>query len=146
MGEKNGLLKLMLVLLVLVLISTFILGYLLFTGNNKRSSNSILGGKKEQTIDLDDFVVNLKPEGSRKAYLKIKVAVMYDNPKKTKLVENNISKMRDIITNEFRSKTVEEIQDVAKVDSLKNGIIENINKSIGEDVIKEIYLTDIVIQ
>ena len=79
-------------------------------------------------------------------YLKIKIALMYTDEKQEKNLSSNVNKIRDVIINQLRSKTPEEILDIEKTSELKKEIVDEINSAIKNDIVKDIYFTDLVIQ
>ena len=95
---------------------------------------------------LDEFVVNLKSEGSIKHYLKVKIALMYTEEKQGILIESSVNKIRDVIISNLREKSYKEMLEAENFLTLKKEVIDNLNLAINEDIIKDIYITDIIIQ
>ena len=100
----------------------------------------------ENTLLLDEFVMNLKSEESGPNYLKAKIALMYPDSKDEKKINENISKVRDIVNREMRVKSADEILDVKKMETFKAHLIKEINQGLGKEAIYDIYFTDLVIQ
>lgn len=137
---------LVLIILILVLASILIIGYLLVKDKGAADLASVFKAEEENTILLDEFIVNLKSERSMKNYLKIKIALMYTDEKQEKNLNSNVNKIRDVIINQLRSKTPEDMLDIEKTSEFKKEMVEEINSAIKADTIKDIYFTDLVIQ
>ncbi len=137
---------LVLIILVLVLASILVIGYLLVKDKGAADLASVFKAEEENTILLDEFIVNLKSERSMRNYLKIKIALMYTDEKQEKNLNSNVNKIRDVIINQLRSKTPEDMLDIGKTSEFKKEMVEEINSAIKADTIKDIYFTDLVIQ
>ena len=144
--KKSNFRILIILLLILVLASTLFVGYFLIRDRDAADLVSVFKTEGENTILLDEFIVNLKSEKSMRNYLKIKIALMYTDEKQEKNLSANVNKIRDVIINQLRSKTPEEILDIEKTSELKKEIVDEINSAIKNDIVKDIYFTDLVIQ
>lgn len=100
----------------------------------------------EFTASLDEFVVNLKPEGSIKHYLKVTLALMYTEEDHGGVIESSINKIRDAIITNIRTRTYGEVLDDTNGLVFKEDVKKSINAALGEDLIKDIYITDLIIQ
>lgn len=116
--------------------------------NNNKSWNimKLFKEEEERTILLEEFVINLKSDTRSKDYLKIEMALMYEDKKDGEVLDSNKNKIRDIIIKELRNKTSDEMLDVDETRKLKDLILEEINVEFKEDLVKGIYFTDLVIQ
>lgn len=146
--SNNGLKIVIAILLLLVAISIFFVGFILFKGGDIGGVTQALQKPAEEiTMDLEEFVINLQPENGRtKTYAKIKISLMYTNSKETDYLTKNNSKMRDKITNKLRAKTATEMIDVDNLEQLKIELKDEVNEGLGRPIIEDVYLTDIVIQ
>ena len=71
---------------------------------------------------------------------------MYTDKKQAVIIDSNTSKIRDVILTELRKNSAEQILDGEELLRLKNEIMKNLNLALGEDIIKDVYFTDLVIQ
>lgn len=146
--SSRGLKIIIAILLLLMAMVIFLVGFILVKGGGSADISDIFKGEiKEETYDLEEFVVNLQPENGRtKNYAKIKVSLMYNQSKDGKILEEHTSKIRDKVTNILRAKTATEMIKIENIEDIKISLKEEINKSLGKDIVKDVYITDIVIQ
>ena len=71
---------------------------------------------------------------------------MYKDKKHTELMESNLNKIRDIVLNDLREKTSEQILEVKNTPKLKEDLLKKLNDSLGEEVIQDIYFTNLIVQ
>lgn len=142
MEKKTNVLKIIIVALVILLIATLVIGFIYIKSKDKTQKKPA----DEYTMELDEFLVNLKTDGDTPSYLKTKIALMYPKKKSGEKLENNIDKIRDAINDKLRTKTSNEMLDTSKVEELKKEIVLAINDALGEEIVGNIYFTDIVIQ
>ncbi len=133
-------------LLLIILILVSVLAYFLLPKGTLGNIKKALETRDEYTLNLEEFIVNLKADGRSKAYLKTSVSLMYTDKKSIKTVETSVAKIRDIVLSNLRVKTAEEMLDVGETDNLKLNIIKDVNKALGKDVIEEVYFTNLVVQ
>lgn len=134
------------VLLVVIVLMVSVSAFFLISDKSLSDVKAMFESKDEYTILLDEFVTNLQNEDRGKNYLKIQLALMYKDKNNTSEIEANISKIRDIILNDLRDKSPEEIKEVEKTGELKTQILEKLNKSLDENMIEDIYFTNLVVQ
>lgn len=148
-GNRKYKLTIIVLLLVVALSLGLVLGFFILNNSNKDDwgiATVFKPKEQEHTLLLDEFLVNLKSEGKGRNYLKIQIALMYENEKEGQILETNTNKIRDIIINQLRNKTSEEMLDIDKTLELKKDITNNINVSLRESIVKDIYFTHLVIQ
>lgn len=103
--------------------------------------------EKEYVIALDEFLVNLNSGfGASKQFLRINMALMYTDQKQTGKIDMNISLIRDLIISSLRDVTVENALEEQTMIDFKENAKKNINKKLGQDLIQEIYITDIIVK
>lgn len=141
-SRKTIIIALLLIILILVSVLAYFLLPKVTLGNIKKA----LETRDEYTLNLEEFIVNLKADGRSKAYLKTSVSLMYTDKKSIKTVETSVAKIRDIVLSNLRVKTAEEMLDVGETDNLRLNIIKDVNKALGKDVIEEVYFTNLVVQ
>lgn len=144
--KKDSFKLIIIALLVIILSLGGIIAYFAISG--KPISEVIEGMKtKEQgSLLLDEMLVNLRNENGTKNYIKISIALAYDEKKQGELIEANINRIRDIIISDLRSNTAKEILEENNNYTIKNRIKEDLNKALGKEVVKDIYFTDMVVQ
>lgn len=149
-NERNSKSKIIIIaLLVIIVAIVSVSAYFLISGQSAATGGEVVKKSKdkdEYTILLDEFVTNLKSEKKGKDYLKIQVAIMTTDKKSAKAIEEDTNKIRDIVLNDLRGKTSEQILEVEKTDELKNQILGKLNKALGDDIIEELYFTNLVVQ
>ena len=141
--------KIVVVLLLVVLFAAVtIMGFFLIKGDNNVEAISQIFSKEEEkhTIGLEEFVVNLRADGNRRSYLRIDIALMFNNAKKEEMIEENTNRIRDIIIDQLRRETADQMLDVERSSELKAEMVGKINEELGEEIIKDVYFTDMVIQ
>lgn len=151
--EKRSISRILIIVLLVVML-LMMAATLFFVIMQSRSSEA--GGVQmvslfqpetgEYTIPLEEFIVNLKQETSARHYIKITLSLMYTDEKSGPIIESNVSKIRDSIISTLRSKTYEEVLDETKVSGIKSELIENVNTTLGDSLIKGVYITDVIVQ
>ncbi len=145
--EKRKLSKPLIIVIILILLAlTVVFGYLVLKGNVNITKLFNKNKNKEHTILLNEFVVNLKSDNNKKSYLKMQIALMYENKKDGVIIESNVNKIRDIIINNLLGKTSTDIIDEDNIHNFKEKLKKDINLALNDDLIKDIYITDLVIQ
>lgn len=137
---------LLIILLVLVLISASLIGYLFLRNKQLSDIVKVIKPDKEYTLLLNQFIVNLQTEDDRKSYLKVQIALMYTDKKAGKMISSNESKIRDVILKNILEKSPEDILDEENIVKFKKEIISNINNALKDEIVKDVYFTDFIIQ
>ena len=145
--QKKSKSKIVIILLLVVMVLSGIIGGYVIAGN-KDGVNimKIFNSEGEYTAQLGEFVINLKSNNLNDHYLKMTIGLMYTKAKQGEVIEANGSKIRDAVINVLRSKTYDEMLDNNNTKELKTELIEVINGALNQEIIKEIYITNIVIQ
>lgn len=145
--EKKSKLKLVIIiLLVVIILLGIVIGYFVISGKKISDIKEKMNPIEEQTVLLNEFLVNLKFENTKKNYLKVRIALMYTDKKQTEVINANNSKIRDLILSELTKRNAEEILNIEAINDLKLEIIKNLNLALDGDIIKDIYFTDMVVQ
>lgn len=137
------------IILGIVLLILIIIGVVLFFVLTDYQLADILEKFKssgEYTLMLDEFVINLKTESNVNHYLKIKIALMYTDDKKGEIIQGSVSKIRDVILTDMRAMEYDKILDENNTLAIKEKLITNINIALKEDLIKDLYFTDLIVQ
>lgn len=133
-------------LLVLVLLTTSVIVYLMVTGKQVPDMGGIFKSDKEHSILLEEFVLNLKSDYIGKDYLKIQLALMYTDNKQGDVLNSNESKIRDVVIKVLSEKTAEEMTGKENISKVKEELTSLVNKVLDDEIVKDVYFTDLVIQ
>jgi len=96
-----------------------------------------------QVVSLEPFVVNLMDSYSPLKYLKIVIQIETDNPE---LTQAKIPNIRDAIIFVLTQKTPEELLTQEGKLALKDEIKEATNKTVGKNIIRNVYCAEFVMQ
>ena len=144
--SKSKLKIIIIIIVVLILVVGSIVGYMVVTGKQKADIINMFVSHDENTMLLDEFVLNLRSKTGTKSYLKVQMALMYTDSKQTELINTNVNKIRDIIINELREKTSQDILDTESINTIKKDILIKVNAALMEETIKDIYFVNFIIQ
>ena len=147
--QKGNILKIVIiVLLLLVVVGGAAFGGMYFASKNKTGATNQttkVVEVNEVTYSLEDFLVNLLDEDSRR-YLKVKVFIGYEeNEDLTAELQAKKPIIRDLVNTSFRSKKTTDFT-ATGVDSIKNELIASINPVLTKGKITHIYFNDILVQ
>jgi len=96
-------------------------------------------------LALDSFIINLAGAGGRN-YLKMEIALEFDNIAVQTEVENKMPQIKDTILLLLSTKSFEDIQSANGKLMLKNEIISRLNKFLTTGIIQNMYFTNFVVQ
>lgn len=145
--ERKNIDKIIIIaLLATILVLVFGIGYLLLSDKDMPELTTIFKTNGEYTIPLEEFIVNLKPEASLNSYLSINIALMYTDEKIGEEINANVNKIRDLVIANLREKTASDMLNEINISKLKVDIKDEINDSLKKTAIKDIYITDIIVQ
>lgn len=140
--------KVLIIGIICILILGAIAGAWFFLGKNENNTDTSPQKATSEDITLvsvPQFLVNLSdPLGRR--FIKITISIEAPNKLVAAKVEKFMFQIRDKIILLLSSKTY---GDLAALDSkiyLKNEIVERINQVIAPDAIRQIYISDMIIQ
>lgn len=133
-------------ILVLLLAIIGVLGFIVIkTGALTGSVNKKAEEPKEGIYSMGEFTVNLDEPGYRK-YMKVTISLGYTMKGTDISLEENKTKISDVITGILRSKKLEDVNTAAKTDAVKNEIKEKINGILKVTEITNVYFEQILIQ
>lgn len=145
--ERKNIDKIIIIaLLATILVLVFGIGYLLLSDKEMPELTTIFKSNGEYTIPLEEFIVNLKQEESLNSYLKINVALMYTDERTGDEINANVNKIRDLVIANLRDKTASDMLNEISISKLKVDIKDDINNSLKNTAIEDIYITDIIVQ
>lgn len=134
------------ILLVLVIALLTFIGYFTIFRDGDELASIFSSTDEEYTVLLEEFLVNLKTEDDGRNYLKTEIAVMFTEKSQEDYINTNMHKIRDTIINHLRILTSDDILNGENTTNLKSSLTESINATLGEDIIKDIYFSDLIIQ
>lgn len=104
--------------------------------------------KDEAIVAMDEFLVNLaKGSSGDQQYIRVKVSLLTESEATSKELTKNIAVARDSVVNILRQKKAEDILSSAEsVTNLKKQLKDAINKEYGTPIVKDVFVTDLVIQ
>ncbi len=104
--------------------------------------------KDEISVPLEEFLVNLADgEDGETSYIRTEVSLLTNNAKNAEIIETNMDLIRDSVINKLRQKGAAEIlADKNGVNNLKEEIKDQINKDYGSALVREVFITNLVIQ
>lgn len=144
--QKNNLKLILAIIIPIILAISIVFGYMVVAEKNISDVKKVFEKEEEYSMLLEEFLVNIKSPAGKNRYLKIKLALMYTEKSHGEILNSNVNKIRDIIVADLREKHTEEILDTEKTDEIKSHIMEDINTSLNENLVKDIYITDMIVQ
>jgi len=158
--KKKSKKSIFLIVAVLVILIIIAVGAFLFLKKGSQNSNtvnntntqseSLLNDKNVHIKTFKDIIVNLAdPSGDR--YLKISLALVMQGKAKSQSGESSGETIEDALIKNtiitiLSTKTSENLLTLSGKEELRKQLITAINKALGEDVVKDIYFTDFVVQ
>ena len=100
----------------------------------------------EYVIAMDSFTVNLKTDGRTNSYLKTEISFMYSDDTKTAQFTEKKSQIRDVIIKDLMEYSSTELLASGGLEYAKTKLKTEVNTVFGEEVVKEIYFTDFLVQ
>ncbi|OGT99800.1 MAG: flagellar basal body protein FliL [Geobacteraceae bacterium GWC2_48_7] len=94
---------------------------------------------------LETFIVNIY-DGQELRYLKVKLEVEMVSPAVKADLDARLAPIRDAILVLLSTKTLQDVQEIAGKNQLKDEILSSINKHIPPGKISKVYFTDFVVQ
>ena len=147
--EKNNKQKILMIVLVPVLIvAGVVLGMVV---SSKRSEQPLIvfaEKKADVTIPLEEFLINLNPnESKREKFVKMSISLHSTEKKADEVIAQNIAQVRDAVVYVVHKKTEESLfEEKEEAFAMKDELMNRINESLGSSLIDEVYITDILMQ
>lgn len=152
--QNKGLKVAVIGLLLLTMLGTGVALGGLFFANQAEGSPSFWSrfSKEEEvvevTVPLEEFLINLRGESQRgQPIIKMELSLSSLHEDSADIVATELAKVRDAVIHVVSSRTSETI--LEEVDGefvIKDDIRNRINQSLGEDIIEDVYFTNILIQ
>lgn len=147
-GFNKNILLCILAIPILVAVGVIIGGYYI------KDNAQIVSGSEEReeafeevSVPLEEFVLNLEPTSNINHYIRFEVSLSSTKENGEEIINSNLNKIRDEIIRTVSSQSVEEIfDDESGTILLKDLLKQAINETLEDDVIYEVYITNIVVQ
>lgn len=102
---------------------------------------------EEETVALDEFTLNLEPIGNKRRYIRLELVLSTKKRKGIDKIKENESIIRDYIIQEVSHKKEGDIfESEGEGFLIKDKIKEGINKKIGENVVHQVYVVNVLVQ
>lgn len=102
---------------------------------------------EETTIPLEEFLLNLEPGNNTGRFVRLEVSLSTTQENGATTIETNLPKIRDVIIRTVSTQTIEEMFDAQNGTlALKNLLKTSINDNFDDDVIYNVYITNIIMQ
>lgn len=138
------------IVLVLLVLGVGI-GMFLFSGAEGETVMSRFASSaeaSESSIPLEEFLVNLEsdmPKSQPVVQMQITVTSLHEDA--TEIITTDIAKVRDAVIHSVSNQSVETIYDEAEGHFIiKNEIKERINQALNEEIVEDVFITDILLQ
>lgn len=147
-GFNKNILLSILAIPILVAVGVIIGGYYI-----KDNAQMVSGSEEreeafeEVSVPLEEFVLNLEPTSNINHYIRFEVSLSSTKENGEEIINSNLNKIRDEIIRTVSSQSVDEIfDDESGTILLKDLLKQAINETLEDDVIYEVYITNIVVQ
>ncbi|WP_414838999.1 flagellar basal body-associated protein FliL [Carnobacterium sp. TMP28] len=151
-SEKKKKKKKWLIPVIIIVANVVIIGVIVFGFTSGKAQTLIKSLKEEKkvetTVPLEEFLVNLSSENEKKEqFLKIELSVYSDEKDSQELIISKTPQIRNAIINVLRKQTAETIfgEDQTLL-VLKKELINQINESLDEKIVSDIFITNIIMQ
>ncbi|MDX9916850.1 MAG: flagellar basal body-associated FliL family protein [Gudongella sp.] len=143
--------KILIIILAVILaliIGTSVLIYAKVKGVPVKSLiEKYLPEKSEQTLSLNEFLVNLNYDtGPSNEVLRINIAIKYIDSKNTERMVSEVPMIRDIILTNLRDLQAESILEEEIIYNFKKNTKDDINELLQQDIVTQVYVTDLIIR
>jgi len=147
-NEKNKRIWLLLLLVPVLVAIGVVAGTFISAQGSEEATDTAPEDVVEVTVPLEEFLINLgTANGSRSRYVKLELTLLSHQEEAQEVIEANLPKVRDTVIHVIHNKTpetlfAEENGSFVMKEELKN----QINQSIGEDIVEEVYITNLLTQ
>lgn len=147
-GFNKNILLGILVIPILVAVGVIIGGYYV------KDNAQIVSGSEEReevfeevSVPLEEFVLNLEPTNNINRYIRFEVSLSSTKEDGEEIINSNLNKIRDEIIYTVSRQSVEDIfDDESGTIMLKDVLKKSINEALDDEVIHEVYITNIIVQ
>lgn len=142
--------NLLLVISIPLLVAIGVLAGSFVTGANSQiSGNSQVSAAqvKEQTVKLEEFLLNLESPKNNHNYIRLQVSLSSRLEGGEERINENLDKIRDNLIHTVSRLTVEDVyNDELGTQRLKELLKNSLNDLFEDPVIDDVYITNIVVQ
>lgn len=147
--------KLVLILAFILLAAAFGFGgsylankYILPKKAEAAKNNKTTISKDEVLVPISKFVVNLSGNSNNNyQYIRLKVSCLVADKDASENLTKSMPLVRDSVISVLNSKTANDLLDANEgINNLKTAIKDKINQEYGQTIVKQVYITDLVIQ
>lgn len=145
--KKKGKKLILIVIIAVAVIAGGVGAFLFFTkaGSDKAAKQEAAKAEDGVTLALEPFVVNLSdPTGTR--FLKVSLQLELSGPAVMEKAKTKSPQIRDAVITLLTAKTSDALISPEGKLQLKDEINIRINQILGENSVKNVYLTDFVMQ
>jgi flagellar FliL protein len=111
-------------------------------GHGKAGATS---GKAKYAVPLSKMVVNVAGTAGTR-YLMTSVTLVGANPDFKSTVEDNRDHLLDLATGALSGKTIADLEKPGARNQIRSELLSMFNTALGENAVKEIYITELAIQ
>lgn len=149
-GKDTNLKKIVIIVSVLLVLSISSLAAIgLKSGKAKEVVEAVMNPTVETTVPMNEFLVNLTPKNNtRTSFLKIELSLYSLNKDAEMVLTEATPKIRDAVISVLQTQAPETIFDKEESGSLavKNKLLQKVNQVLEEPIVKDIYITNLVVQ
>ena len=147
--------KLVLILAFILLAAAFGFGgsylankYILPKKADAAKNDKTTISKDEVLVPISKFVVNLSGNSNNNyQYIRLKVSCLVADKDASENLTKSMPLVRDSVISVLNSKTANDLLDANEgINNLKTAIKDKINQEYGQTIVKQVYVTDLVIQ
>ncbi len=104
--------------------------------------------KDEVLVPISKFVVNLSGNSNNNyQYIRLKVSCLVADKDASENLTKSMPLVRDSVISVLNSKTANDLLEANEgINNLKTAIKDKINQEYGQTIVKQVYITDLVIQ
>jgi flagellar protein FliL len=142
-AEKKGSKLIIIIAIIAILGGGTFAGVYYFMNKNNASQPVVI---EEAFFEIGEIFVNLSDEGAKR-YVKLKVSVSYDKKNKelAKEIEDKKVVLRDVAVFYIKSCKAKDFEPANEA-VLKGDLIARMNQKLKSGVLKDVYISDIIVQ
>ncbi len=143
-GNKNNKKTILIVVILLILVGGGTFGGAYFYMSRGNAARPVF--VKEGFVEIGEIFVNLSDEGTKR-YVKLNMSVSYDKSNKdlSKEIEDKKVVIRDVANFYVKSCDAKDFEPSNEV-ILKGDLISRINQKLTSGVLKDLYISEIIVQ
>lgn len=147
-GEKKKSNKLVIIIVIMSIVIMVGSVVMVFLATDMSLTDIMAKFQKheEYIVPMEGFVVNLNTEGKSSTYLKTQVSLLYTEEDHAEVITNKTSLIRDVVIKDLMEYKPQELLVEGGLEAAKVKLRTSINSALGQEVVKEIYFTDFLIQ